>query len=742
MFTKYKECELLSPGGSVESIKAAVLAGCDAVYAGGNNFSARASANNLTNEQLFEMIEYLHLRDKRLYLAVNTLIKNSELKSLYDYIVLMYEQGVDAFIVQDFGVLHLLSEYLPEIEIHASTQMAVSGSTAINFLQKHCSLSRVVLPRELSLNQIKEIAEKTNIDLECFGHGALCYSYSGQCLMSSLICGRSGNRGRCSQSCRLPYSYNKQAPSYLLSLKELNTITLLPDMIKAGVNSLKLEGRMRSPNYVGAITSIYRKYLDLAVKTIKSKIEYRVEEKDLKNMEAIFSRSGFTDSYLINTPGSNMISFHTSSAKSDEKLANLIAIKNNKTEKLEVDAKLTLNTGKPAVLSLVCQNRKKTIKVYASSSQIVEIAKSKALDDSTLYRQISKSGNEYFHLNHFEIEQDNPAFLPVSILNELRRTAYDKLKKAIIERNGFGTREKINLQSIQNLFIENQDSSCKSRKISACVQTIEQLFLVKQKPFISRIYLESDELLKLSKEKIIEILEELQNELSPEQSLFLALPHLYEEGRNNIDNETFQIFESSFLSGYLARNLEELSMLRKLKTRKAIATDYLIYAMNVETVKFLDKFHLQSMNLPIELNYNELEFFTERIGQKIEVEMLIFGYPIAMVSKNCIKKNQNACDHISSFSYISDRKKYQFPVKSNCSGCYNLIYNSQKIFLSDLMNTRLKKLKINRYRLDFTNETKKEILTVLDDIDNYMNQKQPKLPRFNYSRGHINRGID
>lgn len=740
MFTKYKECELLSPGGSVDSIKAAVSAGCDAVYVGGSNFSARASANNLTDEQLFDMIEYLHLRNKRIYLAVNTLIKNSELKSLYEYMVLMYEQGVDAFIVQDFGVLHLLSEYLPNVEIHASTQMAVSGSTAINFLQKNFALSRVVLPRELNLNQIKEIAGNTKVDLECFGHGALCYSYSGQCLMSSLICGRSGNRGRCSQSCRLPYSYNKQTPSYLLSLKELNTITLLPDMIKAGVNSLKLEGRMRSPSYVGAITSIYRKYLDSAVEALKKKMEYKVEKKDLKSMESIFNRSGFTNSYLMNNPGSNMVSFHTSSAKSNEEVANSVVKQSDKAEILEVNAKLTLNTGKPAFLSLACQNKKKQVQVYASSSQIVEIAKSKALDYGALQRRISKADNEYFLLNQLEIEQDNPAFMPVSALNELRRTAYDKLKKAIIEKNGFKTREKIKSHPILDLSVETIAVPSEKREISACVQNMEQLFTVKKRSFISRIYLETDELLKSDKEEIKEKLDKIQAELKPEQSLFLALPHLYEEGRNNIDMEIFQMFEASFVSGYLVRNMEELAFLNKLETQKAVITDYLLYIMNVEAVKFFNKFRLQGMNLPIELNNKELEFFTKRIG--MEVEMLIFGYPIAMVSKNCVKKNHNACDHLSSFSYISDRKKYRFPVKNNCSSCYNLIYNSQKIFLADLLNTKLKKLKIDRYRLDFTDETKEEILMILDDIDNFMNQKQPKLTRFNYSRGHLNRGID
>ena len=217
---KNKKIELLAPGGSVASIKAAINAGADAVYVGGSSFSARASANNLNDEELADIIDYLHLRGKRIHLAINTLIKDSEIKSVYSYASKMYEKGIDAFIVQDFGVMDFLNKYLPEAEIHTSTQMAVSGSGATKMLKSHTNIKRVILPREMSLDQISEIAKNTDVDIECFAQGALCYSYSGMCLMSSLICERSGNRGRCAQSCRLPYTYNNSRPEYPLSMKE------------------------------------------------------------------------------------------------------------------------------------------------------------------------------------------------------------------------------------------------------------------------------------------------------------------------------------------------------------------------------------------------------------------------------------------------------------------------------------------------------------------------------------------
>lgn len=742
MFAKYRECELLAPGGSQEAIKAASLAGCDAVYVGGSDFSARAFAKNLSNNELFDMIDYLHLRNQRMYLAVNTLIKSSELSKVYDYAVLMYERGVDAFIVQDLGVMSFLSDFLPDIEIHASTQMAVSGSAAINFLQKNFGIKRVVLPRELSLKQIKHIAEHTDVHLECFGHGALCYSYSGQCLMSSMICQRSGNRGQCAQSCRLPYTYEAYPSSYPLSLKELNTIQQLPEIIRSGATSLKLEGRMRSPSYVGAVTSLYRHYLDRATASLKNNTEYRVSREDIKYVEGIFNRSGFTDAYLTGSPNSKMITFQSSSASSNEDLANTVFGSADKLKPLNVDAELILNAGEKPVLRLSADLNGKPVTVYSSSATIPEIARTKGLDNQTLKRQLAKSDNEYLRLNKADIKQDTPIFMPISSLNQLRRDAYEALTKAIIRKNGFGQR-KIDYSRLEKMKDAEPSAAIFQEQpfeFSAYVQSISAFHAAVSSSFLSRIYLETDELLQLSNEELKTTLNELLKELSENQSLFLALPHLYEEERNRLSEEFRDSIEQSGVSGYLIRNLEQLAVLTNKASKKILVADYMLYAMNEKSVQVLYHSGISMYTLPMELNRSELKHLSKKCD-KPKKELVIFGYPIAMISKSCIKRNYNSCNNRSGFTYMTDRKNYRFGIKSNCASCYNVIYNSQKIFLTDLFHEKLKSLNVSMFRLDFTDESPAQIREILDNTNRYITNTDPKAPDFPYSRGHMNRGI-
>ncbi len=421
---KNKKIELLAPGGSVASIKAAINAGADAVYVGGSSFSARASANNLNDEELADIIDYLHLRGKRIHLAINTLIKDSEIKSVYSYASKMYEKGIDAFIVQDFGVMDFLNKYLPEAEIHTSTQMAVSGSGATKMLKSHTNIKRVILPREMSLDQISEIAENTDVDIECFAQGALCYSYSGMCLMSSLICERSGNRGRCAQSCRLPYTYNNSRPEYPLSMKELSSLDILPLIISSGVNSLKLEGRMRGYSYVGAVTGLYRKYIDRAVAILsdnnKSKNPmnyYYLDKEDRGLLDRIFNRAGSTKSYFMSDIKDGMISLNNSSANFNEELARDVYNKYSVLKPLKINAKIRLYAGSPASLTLLCNIDLDSIEVSVNGKDIVETAKNMALSYESIYKRIKKSDDEYLVLKSLDIDSSGDVFMPVSSLS-------------------------------------------------------------------------------------------------------------------------------------------------------------------------------------------------------------------------------------------------------------------------------------------------------------------------------------
>lgn len=314
--------EILAPAGSMECLKAAIAAGADAVYTGGALFGARAYAHNLTEEELLEAIDYVHLHGRRLYLTVNTLIKDREMeKQMYDYLLPYYRQGLDAVIVQDIGLFRFIRKHFPDLPIHASTQMTLTGVDGAKFLEKE-GAQRIVTSRELSMAEVKKIADETELEIESFVHGALCYCYSGQCLFSSFIGGRSGNRGQCAQPCRLLYrTPEAKRPQYLLSLKDICTLELIPEMIESGIYSFKIEGRMKKPEYAAAVAFQYRKYADLYLKYYEecpaeedpaayAMKKYRVREEDLQMLLDLYNRGGFHTGYYHTQNGREMISLN------------------------------------------------------------------------------------------------------------------------------------------------------------------------------------------------------------------------------------------------------------------------------------------------------------------------------------------------------------------------------------------------------------------------------------------------
>ena len=314
--------EILAPAGSMECLKAAIAAGADAVYTGGALFGARAYAHNLTEEELLEAIDYVHLHGRRLYLTVNTLIKDREMeKQMYDYLLPYYRQGLDAVIVQDIGLFRFIRKHFPDLPIHASTQMTLTGVDGAKFLEKE-GAQRIVTSRELSMAEVKKIADETELEIESFVHGALCYCYSGQCLFSSFIGGRSGNRGQCAQPCRLLYrTPEAKRPQYLLSLKDICTLELIPEMIESGIYSFKIEGRMKKPEYAAAVAFQYRKYADLYLKyyeecpaeedpAVYAMKKYRVREEDRQMLLDLYNRGGFHTGYYHTQNGREMISLN------------------------------------------------------------------------------------------------------------------------------------------------------------------------------------------------------------------------------------------------------------------------------------------------------------------------------------------------------------------------------------------------------------------------------------------------
>lgn len=307
------QVEVLAPAGSLDIMKAVVAAGADAIYLGGNMFGARAFANNFNDEELICAIEYAHLFGRKVYLTVNTLLKSREIEnSLIEYLIPFYEAGLDAVIVQDMGVFNLIRKHFPDMDIHASTQMTQTGVYGSRLL-KELGATRIVTSREMNLQEIKQLHERLDVEIESFVHGALCYCYSGQCLLSSFNGGRSGNRGRCAQPCRMPYDVydngekiNNRNNSYALSPKDMCALQILPDVIESGVYSLKIEGRMKNVTYAAMVTHIYRKYVDMYLE--KGRKGFRVDKQDIDDLSDIYNRGAFTSGYYDSVKGKKMMS--------------------------------------------------------------------------------------------------------------------------------------------------------------------------------------------------------------------------------------------------------------------------------------------------------------------------------------------------------------------------------------------------------------------------------------------------
>lgn len=428
-----KRVELLAPAGSFQSVVAAVNAGADAVYMGGRRFGARAYADSAQAEgedMVMEAIRYCHLFSVKLYMTVNILFKDDELKELFSYIKPYYEAGVDGLIMQDLGAVRVIRSMFPDLEVHASTQQTITSVAGARMAQRF-GMTRAVVSRELSLQEIRKIHDESGMELEVFCHGAMCYSYSGACFMSSLLGGRSGNRGRCAGTCRLCYETAGQK-GYYLSMKDMQTIELLPELIEAGAYSFKIEGRMKSPVYTAGVVSVYRKYLDLALDCIdhKNLKTYRVAEEDLRTLREIFDRGG-TSSYLKKHNGADMIALSEKKFRAvDQTVTERIQaayIDRNRT--ITVDAAMDMTVGAPAVLTLSDAAGRM---VTAVSEDLVLEAENRPMQAAEVEARLRKTGGTAFTLGDVQVSVHGDAFYPVGRLNELRRTALAMYEEEIL----------------------------------------------------------------------------------------------------------------------------------------------------------------------------------------------------------------------------------------------------------------------------------------------------------------------
>ena len=482
-----KKVELLAPAGNFACFRAAINAGADAVYLGGEKFGARAYAGNFSPEEIVDALRIAHIFGRKIYLTVNTLVKESEFHELIPYIRPFYEAGLDGVIVQDLGVLKSLGENFPGLELHASTQMTVTGVYGAEYL-KNLGVCRVVPARELSLEEIRDIKSRTGLEIECFIHGAMCYAYSGQCLFSSILGGRSGNRGRCAGPCRLPYTDKRGNTVYPLSLKDMYTLSILPELIESGIDSFKIEGRMKSPEYVAGVTAMYRKYIDLYTKNPNQ--SYKVSGSDEKWLKELYIRSDICSGYYHKHNDKTMVTLKEPgySGSSQSVIDDIRKKYISQNILLPIRGHVRVRAGEPAVLTFSCGQ----ISVTATG-EIAGQAMNRPLDKTEISKRVNKLGDTCFRLTDLTVDTDNVSFMPVKALNEFRRLACSMLESELIDSHRPGTSKQIKKEPI----VRHKPSipDCSKNMLCALVATREQLLVLNHYDELSKLYVDADILL-------------------------------------------------------------------------------------------------------------------------------------------------------------------------------------------------------------------------------------------------------
>ena len=732
-----KKVEILAPAGSYESMTAAVCAGADAVYIGGSRFGARAYANNLDEDAMLRAIDYVHIHGRRLYMTVNTLMKEEELESLFDYLDPFYRQGLDAAIVQDLGVFAFLKEHFPLLPLHASTQMTITGVYGARLL-KEMGASRVVTARELSLEEIRRIRDQVDIEIESFVHGALCYCYSGQCLMSSLIGGRSGNRGRCAQTCRLPYevrqegkTLNKKDEKYVLSLKDLCTLDLIPDILEAGVYSLKIEGRMKSPRYTAGVVSIYRKYVDRYQKEGRS--GYHVEESDKRLLLDLFDRGGFSDGYYREHNGRHMVALKEKPAfrEGNQQLFDYLDRTYVEGECREpVEGKVILKENAPAELVLSAPGLSTDPLAgpvcVRAEGQEAQSALNQPITEEKLLKQIGKTGGTPFVFRHLEAEMEGRPFLPVQALNELRRTGLTMLEEAVFKqyRREGGiprTEEKT----------DRNDRSGQKAVLTAMAERGDVIRELVKHPDISRIYVDSCQIGAECWKELALVCREKGKEC------FLSFPQIFRKREEEYFRKEWESFLQAGFDGCLIRSAEEILFLREeMGYTGRLIFDSCLYTCNRKAQDVMRNLGADGLTYPLELNGSELSGLDGR-----EEELVVYGYLPVMVSAQCIRRTVSGCDRRTGILKLKDRLGKEFTVRNCCRFCCNIIYNTAPLSLLG-QERRAGGLNPAALRLQFTWEEPEEAVKITQSFaESFLRGKEASLPG-EFTRGHFKRGVE
>lgn len=792
MNKKTHKTELLAPAGNRAAFLSAMQAGADAVYLGGEKFGARAYADNFSQEELIRTIREAHILGKRVYLTVNILMRENELPDLLEYMRPVCAAGLDGVIVQDLGAICLLSENFPDLELHASTQLSVTAPESVRFL-KRLGVCRVVPARELSLKEIKDIKAE-NIEVETFVHGAMCYSYSGRCLMSSFLGGRSGNRGRCAGPCRLPYTVldggrkpmGKDAAVrgdyYPISMRDMCALELLPQLMDAGIDSFKIEGRMKKPEYAAGVTAIYRKYIDRCEKWNREgrRSAWKIDPEDMDLLKALYLRTELCSGYYDERNGRDMVTIRKPGyTGTDEALLEKIRLRfPSELPRLPVFGQVYLHVGESARLILSASTDEGEQQAEAEGLRVEE-AQKRPMSEEEITKRIRKTGESPFRFEALSADMSDSVFMPVGQLNALRRKALDELEEKALtaynERNRAESRRKKE-QAISSAGRDDADLSFykgnfrkshipepestpfssnekteESPSVIALVSDVQQLQAVVSAG-VSQIILEYDT--DFSQNQI--------EKIGETSCIYLALPYIFRtEDRSRILEQIGLLRDGKPLfRGALVRTLEELELMRPFREQTGgifeILADASIYQWNRRSGALVHPY-ADRFVAPLELAGKEINSLTgAEPGIRERFIFPVYGKIPLMVSANCVRKTEGCCarlrplqqkndlyDRINCddcvrpesgvreqarrghnngrFWYLKDRMKKEFPVRIVCSACHNILYNAEPLSLHRYLQNPVIS-QAGSVLLSFTDETAQETKEILGYFGRLMKQ--------------------
>ena len=721
-----RELELLAPAGDLDTFKSVIDAGADAVYFGGSMFSARAYANNFDFKESEEALKYAHLHGKKAYLTLNTLIKNKEfIDSIHDYVRFYYENGLDGIIVQDIGLIKYIKESFSDLHIHGSTQLAVCNTYGAKLLKEQ-GLTRIVPARELSFDEIRTIHEETGMKIEAFVHGALCYSYSGDCLMSSIIGGRSGNRGRCAQPCRLEYDVLKNGKKinnkggFVLSLKDLCGINELPLLYNSGVSSLKIEGRMKKRQYAAGVVSVYRRYIDYMFDNLSKGIdEYKVDKSDYDLLLKLGNRSGFTNSYYYNR-SDNMVTFNKPSHESEDVDGSY------EENKLLATCKFVARTNEPIEITIDYKDYSVSV-----TGNVCEKAKNKSVSLDDITKRLNKTGQSHFVFSDIEIDMDEDIFIPLGDINRIRRSALEYMEEQIIAKYN----RKYDASDKNNYFLKSsesnseiRDNSSNKEKISTTIISVSNM---SQLEGIESSYDgEYDLIIPFTSFELFIKIDEIRK-TSSALHIFVEFPYVIRKAVSKLLEDNIDYIKR--FDGYVVSGYDAVGFVKEHDLGGIMIAGSHLYTYNRLSVDFINELGASFNVCPIELNNKELSH-----RDNSSSIITIYGKAPLMISANCIAKNCIGCEKREQELTLRDKKGHDFLVLNKCKVCYNVIYNGLPTCLFNEIET-VDKLGFDAVRLDFTSENKDTVSKVLREYKD-CRSRIGKVD-FEYTTAHFKRGV-